>query len=103
MAEAPLPYTSESARGQNLIKNIEKPLISGFFSYQDGNLYNSIINSEQEIKYNKRKLVPFGEYIPFESFYGINFILDMPMSNMTRGDRPKQMNVGRGSFSPCLL
>ena len=32
--EAPLPYTSESARSQNLIKNIEKPLISGFFSYQ---------------------------------------------------------------------
>ena len=26
-------------------------MISGFFSYQGGNLYNSIINSEQEIKY----------------------------------------------------
>ena len=101
--EAPLPYTSESARSQNLIKNIKKPLISGFFSYQDGNLYNSIINSEQEKKYNKRKLVPFGEYIPFESFLrGLISFFDMPMSNMTRGDSPKQMNVGYGSFSPLV-
>ena len=101
--EAPLPYTFESVRSQNLIKNLEKPLVSGFFSYQEGNLYNSIINSEQEIKYNKRKLVPFGEYIPFESFLrGLIAFFDMPMSNITQGDASQQMNVGYGNFSPLV-
>ena len=101
--EAPLPYTFEYVRSQNLIKKIEKPLVSGFFSYQEGNLYNSIINSEQDIKYNKRKLVPFGEYIPFESFLrGLISFFDMPMSNITQGDAPQQMNVGYRNFSPLV-
>jgi len=101
--EAPLPYTYESLRSRNLIKNIEKPLVSGFFSYQEGNLYNSIVNTEQEIKYNKRKLVPFGEYIPFESFLrGLIAFFDMPMSNITQGYASQQMNVGYGNFSPLV-
>ena len=43
------------------------------------------------------------EYIPFESFLrGLISFFDMPMSNITQGDAPKQMNVGYGNFSPLV-
>ena len=43
--------------------------------------------SNAETFYNKRHLVPFGEYTPLKNIFGyIGDLLNIPMSNLTPGD-----------------
>tara|TARA_B100000530_G_scaffold113580_1_gene70934 strand:+ start:64 stop:930 length:867 start_codon:yes stop_codon:yes gene_type:complete len=69
-------------------KNIN--IITGVFNYSHDNdeIYNSIlILNDSETFYNKRHLVPFGEYTPFERVFGIiGKVLNIPMSNLAPGD-----------------
>tara|TARA_B100000035_G_scaffold122669_1_gene104359 strand:+ start:3356 stop:4831 length:1476 start_codon:yes stop_codon:yes gene_type:complete len=69
-------------------KNIN--IIAGVFNYnhQVDEVYNSIlVLNDNETFYNKRHLVPFGEYTPFESIFGIiGKVLNIPMSNLGSGD-----------------
>ena len=60
-------------------------------TYPDGVIHNSIIATGQtpdQSLYHKQKLVPFGEYVPFEDqLRGLISFFDLPMSNFRPGSQ----------------
>jgi apolipoprotein N-acyltransferase len=92
LPEAELPYAYEDMRFKLFQQKLPKPTIMGAWSFIDGNLYNSIINSEGGSQYNKVHLVPFGEFIPFEKYIrGLISFFDMPMSSVQGGSKNQEL------------
>ena len=63
-----------------------------------GPYYNSMLAlGEGQGKYDKTRLVPFGEYVPLESLVrGLNNFFDLPMSSFSLGDKNQPPLVVQG-------
>lgn len=71
----------------------------------EGPYYNSMLAlGEGSGIYNKTRLVPFGEYVPFESaIRGLNNFFDLPMSSFSLGSKNQQpLTVAGHSISTAI-
>ena len=95
-----------------IAKILDAELFTGAFGYQDGNSYNSIFvydkNGPVSGPYNKRNIVPFGEFLPYRnlieklvpSLAGINMLSD----DIARGENfaPLETKSGRAACLVCF-
>ena len=75
---------------------------------KSGNFFNSMLvvdNNFRIIKnYNKRKLVPFGEFLPFENFlnnFGLKKITE-GHGSFLKGEKNSNISIGKINFLPLI-
>ena len=86
--EAELPYAYKSPQYYQLKQRFgdSTELITGIWSFEGRELFNSLVNLKTDEIYKKQHLVPFGEYIPFKSLLNpILIFFGAPLSDITAG------------------
>jgi apolipoprotein N-acyltransferase len=85
--------------------NDKKIIIAGFFTQSKDEIYNSmVVFSDNVALYNKRKLVPFGEYTPwYDALIKLSRSLAIPLSNITHGsDKQDEIYVNGLKIIPII-
>ena len=80
-------------------------ILLGAAFYKARKLYNSalIINGSGKDKYYfKRRLVPFGEFVPFRRFLGRFISVINELGDFTAGDKPAILETGRLRMAPLI-
>ena len=83
-------------------------IILGINSYENSKIFNSLVVLDKDVnilaKYNKNKLVPFGEYLPYEKLlinFGLKKITQGYQSFSSDNER-KVINFNNISFIPLI-
>ena len=106
-ADSVHPSAALRAAMENFAAAAQGPvLFNGFRRGTEGNWYNSafFVDAENRVAtVDKRKLVPFGEFIP-AGFRWFVDLLGIPLSDLAPG-KPEQpnLNLGRGIYAGLLI
>ncbi len=108
--EAPLPIIYNDLKDsfyKEILEDIPKSssLVTGTF-YKDGDfIYNSIINVSAQANniYNKKHLVPFGEFLPFKNVLrGIYESLGLNIYDIKNGDTRNSLKISNYTAHPLI-